>query len=695
MWDLFFLAVFVGFLFIYIPGFAVLRAFGISRIACLACAPIVTIVAYSLLPILYEKINVSCSWAALVGPTLAVGLLLHLAFRLAARRCAADSGSGCGRKNAGVQEPLRDWLCFGLYALVGVVVTSCVFMGTFENAGSYVQEFDNVHHLNSIRAFVDSGIWSSLSSTLYPVNITDFPAPFSSGAFYPSAWHCVAALMVNALGVPIAVGANAANFLFVAVVFPTGMFLLLSKLFPENRAAVFFGAFVALAFATFPWKLLAWGPLYPNLAAFSLLPAALSLFISASDAELDRRKRFFAGALFFAALVAFAFTQPNAAFTAGVVLLPLCIQLVARFAGATSFPKGVSRAVRVAVACGLFVAAVAAAWVVLYRAPFMGGVTSYSWPAFADFSQAIANVLFVGSKETLPQTALGVVVLIGFIGALARKECRWIACSYVVLCVLYVTTASFDGPLKQLLTGFWYTDALRLAANMAIVAVPLAALGLYGVYAALRRLLKAAFGRMERHRPAAYAVACVVAIGFAAVNFYPFYPPDEDGSATSAFGAEKNFLHMAYGLGGVKMYGPEEMEFIEEVKSIVPADAVVLNEPNDGTTFAYGIDDLNVYYRYVSSYGGSDESDVSKTVRRSLDVIAFDPSVAKAVEAIGAEYLVKLDLDGRTDGNHFLFSYEEEDWFGIDRVDDDTAGFEVVLSRGDMRLYRIVLPEAS
>ena len=76
-------------------------------------------------------------------------------------------------------------------------------------------------------------------------------------------------------------------------------------------------------------------------------------------------------------------------------------------------------------------------------------------------------------------------------------------------------------------------------------------------------------------------------------------------------------------------------------------------------------------------------------------MIAFDPSVAKAVEAIGAEYLVKLDLDGRTDGNHFLFSYEEEDWFGIDRVDDDTAGFEVVLSRGDMRLYRIVLPEAS
>ena len=143
------------------------------------------------------------------------------------------------------------------------------------------------------------------------------------------------------------------------------------------------------------------------------------------------------------------------------------------------------------------------------------------------------------------------------------------------------------------------------------------------------------------------------------------------------------------------MYGPEEMEFIEEVKSIVPADAVVLNEPNDGTTFAYGIDDLNVYYRYVSSYGGSDESDVSKTVRRSLDVIAFDPSVAEAVEAIGAVYLVTLDLDGRTDGNHCLFSYEEEDWFGIDRVDDDTAGFEVVLSRGDMRLYRIVLPEAS
>ena len=40
--------------------------------------------------------------------------------------------------------------------------------------------------------------------------------------------------------------------------------------------------------------------------------------------------------------------------------------------------------------------------------------------------------------------------------------------------------------------------------------------------------------------------------------------------------------------------------------------------------------------------------------------------------------------------NRYLFSYYPDQWTGIDAINDQTPGFEVVLSEGDMRLYRIV-----
>ena len=139
------------------------------------------------------------------------------------------------------------------------------------------------------------------------------------------------------------------------------------------------------------------------------------------------------------------------------------------------------------------------------------------------------------------------------------------------------------------------------------------------------------------------------------------------------------------------VYDAEERAFVREVKKVVPDDALVLNVPDDGSAFAYGTDELRVYYRYLRTYGEENETQESKAIRTGLNELASNEDVRSAVEHVGAEYLLLLDRKGVPGERRFLFTYEDgEKWNGVESVQDDTPGFEVVLSRDDMRLYRIV-----
>ena len=121
--------------------------------------------------------------------------------------------------------------------------------------------------------------------------------------------------------------------------------------------------------------------------------------------------------------------------------------------------------------------------------------------------------------------------------------------------------------------------------------------------------------------------------------------------------------------------------------------AIVLNEPNDGSAFAYGIDGLEVYYRITDGYDEEEETERSATIREGLYRISEDEAVQEAVSSINARYLLQLDQADWEKESKYLFSYYTDVWEGIDLIDDSTPGFEVVLSSGDMRLYRITAVE--
>ena len=689
MWGLFFFSVLLATLFLYVPGYFLLRAFRIPPLVGLACAPFAALVVFGLMCAAYAKAGVFCSWINIVLPFSIASLVLYAVSRLVLRGKAGLTGmlpSGTGMLKGSTKA--FDWACLALYACVGIAVAVYVFVSTLDGPSSFLQEFDNVHHLGSVRGFVESGDWSSFSVSLYPSGFEAGVAPLQVSEFYPSAWHGVAALLVSALDAPVALAANATNFTFTGIVFPVSMFLLIRFFFQHIPKAVVLGAFCTLAFSAYPWGFLTFGPLYSNLSSFAVLPAVVFCFVSIFSVEGNVRSRIASTCFFAVGLLGLVFTQPNAVFTMGVFLIPFCVCQISRLADSEKVPDARRRVVRIGL-CVAFLTFVALLWIVLYKAPFMQKVVTHDWPAFSSKSQAVVDTVLLAFNTPASQILLSLAVALGIVFTLSRRQYLWMSFSFTMICIMYVVDVSSDGPAKFFLTGFWYTDSYRIAASAAFFAIPLACLGLAVASGIARDFLEWAAGRLQGGSPSALIAPCLVAFAFLTVIYYPSYTVPGRHEVQTAFGVVCEKLETKNSTTAPSIYNAKEREFVQKVKKAVPNGSLIINEPNDGTAFAYGVDGLNIYYRYLRTYGGEDETDASKIIRKRLNKVATDEQVKTAVRSTGAEYLIQLDQGDTEVGEPYPFTYDPDEWRGIDAVDDSTDGFEVVLSDGDMRLYRI------
>ncbi|WP_370519606.1 DUF6541 family protein [Adlercreutzia sp. ZJ242] len=677
-WGLFAGCVLLEAASLWVPGYLLIRSMRVSRLTALACAPVASVALFGALGIVYAKLGVFASWASVgVLATAACALMFALS-----RPWRAPARLVCAVEVAGAPRCLRerfDAKCLALYVGAGLVVTTWFTVLSLSSPEGFTQSFDSMHHLGMIRTFAETGCWSSLDVATYAPEVRATTMPIAGWSFYPTAWHVAAALSASALGAPVAVAANATNFLFAGLVYPAGAFALLRCVFRDNPRALLCGAFAALAFAAFPWQMVNWGPLYPNLAAFALMPSVICFFMAIFAEGAARGERVAAAGLFAAGIVALALAQPNAVFTAAVFLIPYCVQLARRVPRLLGEGRDTRRsrnlASLVAVAC------IVAIWCALFSLPFLREVVWHVWPAYASPQTALGNLLLLSYRETLPQVLLGVLVLAGAAQAWRDRRYTWILCAYALMGGIYVVTLATDGLAKQLLAGFWYTDAARLGSSLAFYAVPLASLGLARAAhaAASARVVGAAGGRA----PAAAACACVLA--FAVVSFCPL----GEGPVRTAFGDLAHSTRVAYDPTADNILSPEERAFAQEAAAITRGD-LVLNMPDDGSEYAYALCGMNTYYRYNGPYGKGDETPESRLIREQLRGIATEPDVRDAVDAVGATYLLLLDQgDPKLERSRHLFTFEWQQWQGVSAISDNTPGFEPVLAEGDMRLYRI------
>lgn len=685
MWLSFFSACFFVVLLLYLPGFFLLYAVGLQpKRLTVVCAPVVSTALIALSGTIVSKVGIH------THPFLLVGLMLLVGFGAATIRCAKQrkayrahihhlSKRQCITK---MKYLLPYAVCVGLSA----ALTLAIFVKALDGPDSFFQAYDNSFHINLIRTFINSDNISCFNTSAYSTDVPALPSPYKGeGSFYPCAWHGLVTITCLFTGITIPEGINVVNTVLIALVFPLSMMSLLELILPQRRLERYVAACVPLAFVSSAWSYVSFGPLYPMLLSTAFVPAVCSIFISLiSDEKLGLRNRLVLGFVFVLGGIALALSQPSGIFLAGLLLAPCCVRRAMGYAAA----RGLSRKLRWLVGIGT-TAVIAVVWLGCYMAPPFKAVVSHNWPATTTFFQGAIDAFLWATTWNAAQPLLTIFVIAGVVVAIETTSVRWLLVPWALTGLTYVLSAGSEGALKHILGGFWYTDPHRLEVNYAIAAMPLAVLGATLII----RLIKNAFDKNAQtvpFCPSGRLAMGIVSLGTIALIFSPSFYFDGIGTVETAFGRLHNIIESENNRQGPQVLTDEELEFSLEAIALVPQGERIVNEPNDGSGFLYGLDGANIVYRSFALPDITGESDESQLIRMDLDELENNPHVSEALRYLGAHYVLILDQgESLEDKGPRFWSYYPEQWSGIETIDDATPGFSVMLSRGDMRLYRI------
>jgi len=238
-------------------------------------------------------------------------------------------------------------------------------------------------------------------------------------------------------------------------------------------------------FSAFPFWLLGYGVLWPNLLGFALLPTALALVVAAiaPGQGLALRQRH-AVLLLVLALPGLALAHPNVIIAligfGGLIVSERVLGHVWQMRRRR--PRTAARGVIGLVVGMVFLVVIAA--VLASRATFMRG--SNPLGPEASLGRAVAEALLLAPRGGPRLWVLGAVVLVGSLIILVRYPGqRWVVIALGVSAALYVMVIGADTTSTRWLTWPWYNNPPRLAALMV---VPAAVAGAASLVAAVELL---------------------------------------------------------------------------------------------------------------------------------------------------------------------------------------------------------------
>ena len=679
MWITFLMCYAFALIVLIAPGTLVLRCFSLNLPYAIACAAPLSVATYVVLGQAFWIIQLSMSGIQL----LIIALALTAAIALAGKKLTVNTLVNCPT----VTKSEYTLLTIGLLAAFAIVVYSTVL--PLDGPESFSQHSDNMAHLGSIISMTETGFYSTFNASSYLATPLNQIPVETSPSFYPEGWHIVCAMISSTLGVSAPMAENAANLAFAGSVFPLGICALSETVFSGHQKTLLrFGAIVSsVCFVAFPSGMYLFGPLYPNAASYCALPALLYLFIRTTNCIGGNKKQLvFSAIAFVYAAIGIAVLQPNAIFTAAVVLAPYLIwnikYILARFQKTEHLSNGTPCAlVRLGIACLVLMI-----WYSFYKLPSFQGVVSFPWPAFLGTKDAIVSGVDLGLRFGAPQLLLSIVVWIGFVWTLVNRKYVWVSVSFVIFLAMYIVGISCEGTLKTFLTGFWYNDHWRTSASLVFPGALLASIGMSAFVRAILRILdyKAPSIKDEKVVNALLSLIAVVAIIFPSFSV-------NGSQVNTAFGQSRDTLEQLNLLSESNSYSEADDQFVQQVLTIVDKDDLVINIPADGSISAYMKYGLNCYFK---SFGDGDKTNDCNTITSSLCEYNINDTVKSAVRNIDAKYVLLLDRNGFVRNGDTLWSTDggmnESDWRGVLNLNDYTEGFKLVIADGDRRLYRIL-----
>lgn len=666
MWVQFFIDVLFAIAVVFMPGYFLCRSVRFPMAVSMASAPFISCTLLFSLAFVFLKLGISGSWFILVGPVFFIAFLAYI-IRLAINVRLRPT-ERLNRK----ETNSRGLAVMALYVILGLVIGALFLVKAFDGANSFAQQYDNYYHLNLIRQYLETGYYAQ-------DGILD----------YPAAWHCLVAVVASFGVGDLCVALNAVNYVLISVVLPSGIFLLLRTFCGQNFWVLISGSVCSLAFTAFPWGLIAFGPLYPNLLSFVVLPAIMSLFAQGFlEIQVDVKIRYFIA--FLVGCLGLLVMHPGAIFAGIVLMAPFVVSRIWN----TGFKQQWLRkkVIKLLFVCG-FLGFVVVVWIICYKLPAFQATVSFTWPAYLSVSDALINALLVNwTPYCKPQFILALFVFVGIVQCIVKKRGIWLVTSYAVALVILVTVQSTEGTLKHVLGGFWYTDKFRIAAIAALAGIPLASIGLSALIAGVYKMLKIenkGLGKKEGFR---YVCALLVAVAVAL--YFPNYDNSSEEikeTVITPFGNVYGLIAERNSLSEEAVFSEEEVNFANKAKATVGEKALVANIPFDGSYLSSGVVGLNVAYRALETAGYWDgTTDPEGTlIRANLCNYMSDSATYDALENSGIRYVILFDIYDKDGERMYDAAKDLSLWRGIMNVSDDTPGFEIVLAEGDMRLYRL------
>jgi hypothetical protein len=637
---------------LFVPGLLVTYGLGLRGVAAWALAPVVTVAVAATTAVVAQKAGVSWSVALVAVVTLVIAVVVGVVAFLLRRRYPATAA-----------DPRRVTLSAAVGLVPAIVLGAVTFAHAVLRPDALSQTYDAVLHYNAVASILDTHDASSL--TIGSLDIAGEP-----GSFYPAAWHDLVSLVVLSGGFSIPVSVNMVSLVIGIVVWPVGCLLLVRQIVGRSAVAMAVTGLVSISFTAFPWDLLGFGVLWPNLLGTALTPAILALVVSitglARDDVLGKGR---AWLLLPVAALAAGVAHPTSIFTVlALSVFPVGFALGAR----TSRLRGEGRLWRGVAECVLALLVLLGFWYWAATTSVFAEVRSFVWPPFDTPARALGEVLLQSTTGYNALWVLALVMLGGILLCRRYPALRWVVGSFAVTAFLYVIAAAYNRPDTAKFTGYWYNDPHRLAAMLPITAVPLAVAAL--LY--LGRKL-AEFLQRRPHVPAlvrsrAFAASSLIVLVLLGLLTSGFYAGKHSRVVRTLYVVPPDVTSL-------QLVDPAEQAFFARVGQIVPEGSVVANNPWDGSALLWALADRRVLFPHL----GITTTAAQRYLAVHFNQAATDPKVCALANASHVNYLLIGDhtfwpWDGRT-----------KEYPGF----TDPApgkGFRLVASAGDsLRLYQL------
>ena len=661
--------------FLWLPGLALLWAFGQRGGRILLTAPVFSVAVVGLTGVVLDLAGIPYGALTQVAAAVVLAVLAWLVGRLLPRGGHAPGPHDAGADPAGPAERSGGagrWL-FPAGAAAGLAIGAVLLVrrmaSVIGHPEAMAQRWDNIFHLNAIRYVVETGNGSTLT-------LNRMVSPESTIALYPAAWHQLASLAVPLAGDSVLVAHNLTLLAVGGLVWPAScIFLVRCLVGPSPVAAVVAGT-AAAGFSVFPLGLMAWGPLFPNILALALAPVSLGLLVRllgpGVSADRTARTPDAAGRVRLAAslvvtLGALFVSQPNAFLALLVVAVPLA---------ATAWWLGLRAAAgarRRGPALGLAAVAVVVVttWLLLWNVL----TTDRAWDPFTSFGRGVGEaVMFTANGRDDVPWVLVVLTAAGIYAAISRRRLRWLVLGHLSLVLLYAVSAGGEeGPWREWLTGGWYVDSYRLAATLPLTAVPLAALGAAHVVEGLAAgaTALASFAGRPRAARTALPVAAVVVLALVV-------PYSQIGSLTQATRWGKQYYAWE---GAESVLTRDEYELLEDLDELTDPEDVIAVNPWNGGSLAFAVGERPVTQYHVGTPGPE-----VREIVTGIDAAVPGSPACEAAEELDVRYV--LDF-----GTQFIIPDEPSAlaYTGVNAVDPAVDLNLVLVERnGQAALYEIV-----